>query len=405
VGPSRCACRAILQLCATMAANLDARETKHRLTILARVMRCKNPTGFRSGDSLGGLMAMLTVGLVGTALLRPRATREVVFKLKLLMTRSATLQHGNAAAGVTDRAGIATRLGRILGVCVLMELAFPLPAKALLLDSTSFGTGVYFGSSELRPPFTDSALSAVVIANRQHSSGATFFTAGSAGAAVADASPTEFSVGTDAVSQHGGGIHSAFAGAVAYTGMTIDGDTPPSLRGAINIEGTITPEEAFDGGFMRVFVTDFDSPFVLAWLLVEAVGGVATAGGPPSIQYSYNVCSSATSCSASSGLPWGGSFSLPFSLPLGTNNGIILSMFSQADAAFTGGGAIVVDFLDTASITFDPPPGTVVRLATGQVVGADAGPSPVPEPASILLVLIGLALLGRAQQSRVHAPH
>src|SRR6476659_6950557 len=38
VGPSRCACRAILQLCATMAANLDARETKHRLAMLARVL-------------------------------------------------------------------------------------------------------------------------------------------------------------------------------------------------------------------------------------------------------------------------------------------------------------------------------------------------------------------------------
>jgi len=80
-------------------------------------------------------------------------------------------------------------------------------------------------------------------------------------------------------------------------------------------------------------------------------------------------------------------------------------MFSQADAAFNGGGTIEVAFLDTASITFDPPPGTVVRLATGQVVGGEATPSPVPEPASVLLVLIGLALLGRAQQSRVHASH
>jgi hypothetical protein len=338
-------------------------------------------------------------------LLRPRAIREVVFKLKLLMTRPPTQHHGNAAAGVIDRAGIATRLRRILGVCVLMGLAFPQPAKALLLDPTSFGTGVYFGSRELVPPFTDAALSAVVIANRRHSSSQVFFTAASTGVAIADASPTEFSVGTDAVSAHFGGIHSAFAGAVAYTGMTIDGDTPPSLPGAIRIEGTIIPEEEFDGGFVRVFITDFNSPFVLAWLLVEAVGGVATAGGPPSIEYSYNVCSSASSCIASSFLPWSGSFSLPFSVPLGTNNGIILSMFSQADAAFNGGGAIHNAFIDTASITFFPPPGTIVRLATGQVVGGDAGPSPVPEPPSILLVLIGLALLGRAQQSRVHTPH
>jgi hypothetical protein len=320
------------------------------------------------------------------------------------MTRAHAGNRENAAERFVARDSVASSLRRVLGATGLIATILSQPVNGLSLDPTSFGTGVYFGTTQFIPPFTHGELDGVVIPNRRHSSDEAFFTAGSAGTAAADASPTEFSVGTDAISQHSGGIHSAFAGAVAYTGMTIDGDTPPMLPGAINIEGTITPEEEFDGGFMRIFVNDFNSPFNLADLLVQAVGGIATAGRPPAIQYTYEVCSSPTSCTAQSGLPWTGSFSLPFSVPLGSNNGIILSMFSQADAAFHGGGTLHVAFLDTASITFTPPDGTIVRLATGQVFAGDTPISPAPEPASVLLVVMGLALLARAQRRRVLTP-
>jgi hypothetical protein len=285
---------------------------------------------------------------------------------------------------------------RLLAVALLSALV---SQSAHAITDFSYGTGVYFGSgtSTLFPqdaaeccatPGAPLALNQVIFEDNSADLGTMFVQ----GFARARASPTSFSVGVVASSRHPGGLHTAFADAVAYTGFLVSGPTAPSQPAAIAIEGTIDAFGFGSGGFARFWVQDFVHSFLLADLNIFV--STNPLDGSPVTVYTYGGCNSETDCFGSGPeKPWIGGFLLPFSVPE-DGLGVILEARSQADAAYNGGGEVGVNFLDTATVVFNPAAGTTVTLATGQVFGSaadDTPPSAVPEPHNVLLLLTALA--------------
>src|SRR5207249_3289171 len=80
----------------------------------------------------------------------------------------------------------------------------------------------------------------------------------------------------------------------------------------------------------------------------------------------------------------GGTLNLPFILPLTRSSGIIMDLWVEAGDFVRDNQGAGVNFSDTATLSFNPPPGVTVTLATGEVFGA--GAAVVPEPGSLLLL-------------------
>jgi hypothetical protein len=293
---------------------------------------------------------------------------------------------------------------RLLAVALVSALV---SQSAHAITGFSYGTGVYFnlGGAVIFPqeaaeccatPGAPLALNQLIFDDNSADLGTIFVQ----GAARARASPTSFSVGVVASSRHPGGLHTAFADAVAYTGFLVSGPAAPSLPTAISIEGTIDAFGFGSGGFARFWVQDFVHSFLLADLNIYV--STNPLDGSPVTVYTFAGCNSDTDCFASGPeRPWvGGGFLLPFAVPE-DGLGVILEARSQADAAYNGGGDVLVNFFDTATLVFNPPAGAIVTLATGQVFGADdTPPSSVPEPHNALLLLTGLAGLWYFRRKR-----
>ena len=168
------------------------------------------------------------------------------------------------------------------------------------------------------------------------------------------------------------------AGAVAYTGISVVGDAP-RVRGNFRLEGS------FEGAPSQVNLRIWDlNATLLAELFAnsQAAGTVWSGYDEPTPDDGINntVCFNCPDPSGPPVVPWPGAFTLPFVVPLGSDNGILVELWA---GAFLSDDFNSAYFLDTATLSFAPPPGVEVVLATGQRFA--------PEPACPALLATGLA--------------
>jgi hypothetical protein len=252
-----------------------------------------------------------------------------------------------------------------------------------LFDSASFGTGVYVGS----PPGGHYSLQGTTPFHRLSTEtvvddASTFlyeararadfqgFEVGAAAFAGADAShPYVFSVG----------------GARAYTGLTVSTDTPVQLTGSITLDGTFQADPANDSAILSLFALDINGNYLFDVELEANATGVVDVCNPP------GSCTNRTLLTSRD--VW--SLTVPFVLPTRVNTGIAVFLESYAVDQTLDSKVVGSNFFDTATLTFTPPPGVTVTLATGQTFAAA-----VPEPGTMALLAVGLAILAAFARSR-----
>jgi hypothetical protein len=289
-------------------------------------------------------------------------------------------------------AGVVNAVFRVIAplAMALMLVLEPNHASAFrLFDSASFGTGVYGGTS-VRPTSPSEAPGRTTAFRRSVDD---LFEGNAQTLALARARADfqGFDVGAYATAQlpsNGPSVVQIAGGAVAYTGMTVSAETPILLRGSFKLEGLFGTAVGFDDANPDVIIEAFDT-FSQAEvdLAIYDIEGRPLAqaylappgGGTSQIEY----CLDPTKfCSGSNVViinpaPSGfvsGSIIVPFFVPLARDNGIIVDIFVKAADYTANNGAstfprVVADFLHTASLTLEPPPGITVTLATGQVFG------------------------------------
>jgi hypothetical protein len=263
---------------------------------------------------------------------------------------------------------------------------------APLLDSSSFGTGVAFdlnpATERLRPPNPAAEQAASLIRPfhpvTEESGDRGNPEKGHLGSvdARARADFQNFEVGASAWSLNASPdefspVFATKAMAVAYTGLVVSDNSPTTLPGVLVLHGNFREFGLnADRAGSRALLDIWDLSGKLLGEIITDSGGyyeILSGDNLQTVERRFD--------------GWPGSRTLPFLLPLGAeDNGIIARLWVAAEAG--PGNDFAADFLTTATLTFLPPPGVTVTLATGQVfVG-------VPEPSTHLLMALGAAAIG-----------
>ncbi|HMG61265.1 MAG TPA: hypothetical protein VK583_16170 [Burkholderiales bacterium] len=263
-------------------------------------------------------------------------------------------------------------------------------SHAAFIDDPGFvGTGVYFnagctsspGSCLLEGFINDTPTEINAVTRSVTESRGTVLSKSGLGSEFASARAlfSVFDVGVIVAQAANGGRGRGTAGAIAITGFTVEGFAEiTSFPGALDIKGTFSPATISGSDFLDVEaqVTDFQGRF-LAFLEIDPdTGGGFSFTAVVCTSYSLTRC---TGLARSSG-PWEGSISLPLVVPSDVPNGVIVDLFGFAQT--DGVNDVTLDFSHTATLTFSPPPGTIVRLATGEVFGATADSIPTTTTAT-----------------------
>ncbi|HSL24546.1 MAG TPA: PKD domain-containing protein [Vicinamibacterales bacterium] len=269
-------------------------------------------------------------------------------------------------------------------VCILVFLAVllgqsPRPEALLLLDETSFGTAVHFN---LIPATCCAGLPSVAII--QDGAGTSSdIQAGLDGSAQGQAVVAGVAVpkvGIQAITTARRSV-----GAIAATGAHVTGlqGSNPLIAGDITIEGTIVGWNHF----VQLFVTDYLGHFLGALrisgkrLFTDPDTGLPLETPIDVEWFNWDYCPNPLAPNPNNlfcpqpyvslyGV-WGGEAILPFHFPGIPNNGVIVELHGDV---YPFGQEERIDFLNTASVSFSPPPGVILTLATGQTFGAPVLP-------------------------------
>lgn len=267
------------------------------------------------------------------------------------------------------------------------------PADAILiLDSTSFGTAVHFNTI---PATCCAGLPSVAIIQDgiRISSDIQVGLDGSAqgqaivaGVALPTLPPT---VGIRIETNARRSVGAIGATGAIVTGLP-GGSSDSLIPGSIIIDGTFVGTLHL----VQLFVTDYLGHFLGAGQVEQ---GRLVPGGPLTETFNWDFCANPLAPNPSNLFcpqsfenifgGWGGSATLPFNFPALPKNGVIVELHGDL---FPFGPQERVDFLTSADLSFSPPPGVTVTLASGQTFGAPP-PAGVPVPSTLLLFGTGLA--------------
>ena len=188
------------------------------------------------------------------------------------------------------------------------------------------------------------------------------------------------------------GLSPANVRALAATAFTVQGESPVPIPASIQLSGTfqgdISPITITSRADIQLRVYEFDPDdlrhFDSSNAFAMDVSVLVVPDGEDlllDVRFEkYKRTNGSLDELLSEGL-WTGSETLEFDLPA-SGKGIFIELWgvSEIDPLFGDPEGAGFDFLNTATLDIDPPPGVTVTLATGQVFGQSS--NVVPEPAT-----------------------
>jgi hypothetical protein len=200
------------------------------------------------------------------------------------------------------------------------------------------------------------------------------------------------------------GLSPANVRALAATAFTVQGESPVPIPASIQLSGTfqgdISPMTITSSADIQLRVYEFDPDDLTSFDNSNAVAMDVSVLVVPDgedllldVRFEkYKRTSDSPDELLGEGL-WTGSETLEFDLPA-SGKGIFIELWgvSEIDPLLGDPEGAGFDFLNTATLDIDPPPGVTVTLATGQVFGQS---NVIPEPSTIAIwSLLGLVGLG-----------
>jgi hypothetical protein len=284
---------------------------------------------------------------------------------------------------------------------LLVSIGSPPQAGAILtLDSSSFGTAVHFGFDAATCCVALPSVGIIQDGVRQSSDiklGLGESAQGRAFAGNPVLPELPFELGIQIVEANPFSRNQT-VGAIAASGVTVSGLASASfIRGSITLTGNFVfpppsslPPPPGEGGawIVDLFVTDFLGHFLAqldigSGTIFDPQTGAPVGFGPTfTADFCPNPLEERCRFENAGFGPWGGSFVLPFNLPIFLNqdNGVIVELFGIASAPSLG--EVRVEFLGSARLSFLPPPGVIVTLASGPTFGEVPDTAP-PDIASL----------------------